>query len=293
MAEEQDIQQQEQRPFFQSPQFGFYSNQVEDNMVQAQQEEAEMAMMQQFMDTKRVNPAELQMGLNPQQQVSNPYEQDYADNYGQYNYDPNENVNDEQTDFYDPSQNMNVDYGDVSFDGIPTDREPKGSGKGDFRGTKDVAAVRHNNPGAMWPGPSSKKFGSTTYEVLNDRQKNKIATFPTVVHGGAAQFDLLYNKYTDKSLEQIIKIWSGGNHYKQYAQSVSKQTGLKSDTIITKEMMRDPKIALPIAKAMSQIEAGREYPMNSQEWQNAYTMFYEVNFMNQNTQPNNKQGGYL
>ncbi len=54
------------------------------------------------------------------------------------------------------------------------------------------ATIRNNNPGGMYPGKSSKKFGSTSYETLRSKDGvHKIATFPTKLHGAAAMFDLL------------------------------------------------------------------------------------------------------
>jgi hypothetical protein len=40
-----------------------------------------------------------------------------------------------------------------------------------------LATIRTNNPGAMRPDPSSKKFGATTFESLSDG--NKIAILLT------------------------------------------------------------------------------------------------------------------
>ncbi len=67
------------------------------------------------------------------------------------------------------------------------------------------ASIRNKNPGAMEPGPSSKKFGSTSYETLQWTYKgkpavNKCATFPTSHHGAAAMFDLLQ----DRGFEGLI-----------------------------------------------------------------------------------------
>lgn len=51
------------------------------------------------------------------------------------------------------------------------------------------ASIRNNNPGAMYPGPSAKKFGSKRFETLKSHDgTHKIACFDDPVHGAAAQF---------------------------------------------------------------------------------------------------------
>ena len=137
------------------------------------------------------------------------------------------------------------------------------------------AAIRHNNPGAMWPGPSSEKFGATGYQMLNDGlgQGNRIATFPTPEQGGAALFDLLDRRYTGKTLADAIDKWSGGNSSSAYAARVAQATGLTPDTVLTRDMVRDPATALAIANAMAGHEAGRKFPMPEGGWNRAHALF--------------------
>ncbi len=141
--------------------------------------------------------------------------------------------------------------------------------------TRVPASVRSNNPGAMWPGPSASKFGSTRHEVLNDGlgQGNKIAIFDTKEQGGAALFDLFKDRYAGKTLAAAIYRWSGGNASGEYVRSVAKALGVNPNDVITKEMLDDPEFAIPLAKAMSKFEAGREYPMSDAEWRRAHEMF--------------------
>lgn len=143
----------------------------------------------------------------------------------------------------------------------------------DYRGQKASAAIRYNNPGAQWPGPSAKKFGMTHSVTLNDGQNNKIAVFPTMVHGAAAQFDLLNRRYTGMTLGRAIKKWSGGNNWRGYVAGVTKRTGIGSSTVITKEMMQDPKFAITLTKAMSQHEANKKGVMSDQNWAQAHQYF--------------------
>lgn len=137
------------------------------------------------------------------------------------------------------------------------------------------ASVRHNNAGAMWyVGGWQKKFGAEFGQKLNDGlgQGNQIASFPTPVHGAAA---LLYQlnrpSYVSKSVRGAIGTWSGGNNVGSYL-SVLRSAGFTPDQSVS-EIMASPESAVAFAKAMARHEAGTEYPMSEEEWQQAYDMF--------------------
>lgn len=134
------------------------------------------------------------------------------------------------------------------------------------------ASIRYNNPGAQYPGPSSRKFGSTHTEIIGGG--HKIAVFPTAVHGAAAQFDLLHRRYTNMSLQKAIARWSGGNYVTTYLRVIKKDTGLKPTDVLTKQMVETPEIAIPIARAMSRQEAGKAYPISGEHWQAAHAMAF-------------------
>lgn len=142
----------------------------------------------------------------------------------------------------------------------------------DFRGKARQASIRYNNPGAMWPGPSAKKFGAISSVNLADGQGNKIAVFPDAIHGGAAHFDLLSRKYTGVTLGAAVRRWSGGNSVPTYLSVIQRETGLTPDTRLTPDLMRDPHIAIPLAKAMARQEAGRDYPMSDGQWLQAFLL---------------------
>lgn len=144
------------------------------------------------------------------------------------------------------------------------------TGTADFSGQGGPASVRFNNPGAMYPGPSSRKFGATHTETIGGG--HKIAVFPDAVSGAAAQFDLLSSKYTGQSLEKAIAKWSGGNSVDAYLGRITKATGLERGTVLTKEMMADPRVAIPLAKIMSTHEAGTTYPLSDEQWDKAHQM---------------------
>jgi len=137
-----------------------------------------------------------------------------------------------------------------------------------FLGQKGPASIRYNNPGAMYPGPSSKKFGSTETETIGGG--HKIAVFPDAVSGAAAQIDLLHRNYTGKTLQSAITKWSGGNDVPTYLKVIQKETGLSPDTILTPELIEDPKVGIAIARAMALQEAGKSYPLSDDQWLEAH-----------------------
>lgn len=135
----------------------------------------------------------------------------------------------------------------------------------------------------MEPGPSSRKFGSSSFETLRwtgpdgTPRTNRIATFSTSEHGAAAMFDLLDRKYTGISLQAAVAKWCGGYWAKEYAARVEEASGLKAADILTKDAIRDAAHAIPIAKAMARMEAGCDYPMDDAGWQSGHRMaFREV-----------------
>lgn len=137
------------------------------------------------------------------------------------------------------------------------------------------ASIRNKNPGAMYPGRSSRKFGSTAFEILRSKDgTHKIATFPTSEHGAAAQFDLLHRSYCDRTIEKAIKKWCGGYYAMSYLKILDDKAGIKATDILTKRMVKDPDIAIPIAKAMAWQEAGRDYPLDDDEWKSAHAMAF-------------------
>lgn len=144
---------------------------------------------------------------------------------------------------------------------------------------KIPASIRHNNPGCMWPGPSSEKFGAETHETLRDKQRNKIAHFPDPVSGAAAQFDLLNRVYVGRSIKDALATWGGGNYADEYTAVVCKRTGLKPDDRLTASYLKDPKTGVKFAKAMAFHETGYEYPLTDKQWKEAHAeVFGESSF---------------
>jgi hypothetical protein len=135
------------------------------------------------------------------------------------------------------------------------------------------ASIRNNNPGAMYPGKSAKKFGSTSYETLRSKDGvHKIATFPTSTHGAAAQFDLLARAYTGMTLEKAITKWCGGFYAPTYIKVLKDRADVTAETVLTKAMLADHEIAIPLAKAMAWQEAGCDFPLKDEDWLEAHQM---------------------
>lgn len=153
----------------------------------------------------------------------------------------------------------------ISFD----DLIPQSSGATQLTVTprgRVPASIRNNNPGAQWPGPSSKKFGSSGTEILNDGQGNKIAYFDDPVDGAAAQFDLLARKYADRPLYQALREYAGNNNVGSYLKVIKQRTGLNPNQVVTRDMLADPDFGPKFASAMAYHEAGQEYPLTQEQW---------------------------
>jgi hypothetical protein len=136
------------------------------------------------------------------------------------------------------------------------------------------ASIRNRNPGAMYPGTSSKKFGSTSFEWL-ENGKHKCATFPSDVQGAAALFDLLASsKYVDgkRTVREIITKWCGGYYVSTYLSVLEKKAGVTADTVLTRGLLCNPDIAIPLAQAMALQEAGQAYPLDVDGWRQAHTL---------------------
>lgn len=141
---------------------------------------------------------------------------------------------------------------------------------------KPPASIRNNNPGAMYPGPSAKKFGAQRHEVLTSKDGvHKIATFATPIQGAAAQFDLLSSKaYTGRSIEDAIRKWCGGFYVSTYIKVLEGEAGVSRKAMLTRDLLCDARIAIPLAKAMALQEAGQPYPMSDEDWDRAHAMAF-------------------
>jgi len=127
----------------------------------------------------------------------------------------------------------------------------------------------------MYPGPSAKKFGSTSYETLRSRDgTHKIATFPTHLHGAAALFDLLDRSYTGRTVEQAITKWCGGYHVSTYLRVLQQKGNIPPNLALTKAFLRDHSRSIDLVRAMAWQEAGQDYPLSEQEWLQAHSMAF-------------------
>ena len=131
------------------------------------------------------------------------------------------------------------------------------------------ATVRSNNPGGMYPGSAANMFATTGTSTIGGG--HKIANFSTPFHGAAANFQNLTSPkhYVGKTIAQAMRTWSGGSR------AVPGPGGKNYDpnTIITKEMVRDPNFAIPFMKAVASGEAPGKYPMDDAQWAQAHRWF--------------------
>lgn len=138
------------------------------------------------------------------------------------------------------------------------------------------ASIRNHNPGAMYPGPVSKRFGSTSFQVLKSKDgTHKIATFATDIQGAAAQFYLLGSPaYADgkRTVRQAIEKWCGGFYVSTYLRVLEEQAGVSRDARLTRAMICNPDVAIPLARAMAWQEAGRDYPLEDEGWRQAHAL---------------------
>lgn len=134
-----------------------------------------------------------------------------------------------------------------------------------------AASVRNNNPGAQWPGSVASQFGATGSE--NVAGGNKIATFDDPVKGAAAEMALLDKNYSGMPLGAAISKWSGGNSGAAYAAHIAKDTGLTPDTVISPQLLRGPQ-GVALAKSMANWEAGGQYPLSDQQWEQAHQLAF-------------------
>lgn len=135
------------------------------------------------------------------------------------------------------------------------------------------AAIRTNNPGAMWGNSLAIKWGALPKaEVLHDGlgQGNNIAIFPSPLQGACAQMDLWRSNYAGMTLAAADKKWSGGNSSSAYINFLcSKVPGLTPSTVISKAYLAGPN-GWKLMKYQAQWEAGQVYPnMTDGQWQEA------------------------
>lgn len=127
----------------------------------------------------------------------------------------------------------------------------------------DPASVRYNNPGAQYPSGEAARFGQTGYGVIGGG--HKIAAFPDPVSGAAANFDLLYRNYTNMPIGEAGRKWTGGHGF--------GIPGYDPSTVLTRQMLDDPTVAIAIMKAVARREAGRDSPLTDDQWMAGYRKF--------------------
>lgn len=140
------------------------------------------------------------------------------------------------------------------------------------------ASIRNRNPGAIYPGPSARRFGARATETLVSRDgRHQIASFSDATSGAAALFDNLCHAgpkggryYRDKSIDAAIRTWCGGHHAEAYLRVIARRAGLARDTVLDLAFLRDPARVIPLARAMAWQEAGQDFPLDEAGWQAAH-----------------------
>ncbi len=127
----------------------------------------------------------------------------------------------------------------------------------------EPASLRYCNPGAQYPSARAALFGQLGYGIIGGG--HKIATFPTLINGAAANFDLLNRKYVGMTMGAAGKQWTGS-----YGFGIP---GYSDEMVLTREMLDDDKLAIAIMKAIAGRESGRKNNLNDDEWQQAHAMF--------------------
>ncbi len=136
------------------------------------------------------------------------------------------------------------------------------------------ASVRTKNPGAQYPGPSSRLFGGTSHAIIGGG--HQIAIFPTMVDGASSHMHLLWRVYTGLTFSAAIAKWSGGNNINSYLRVIEARTRWNRHDYVTKQLLETPDMAIELCKAMARHEAGIEYPMTDAQWVEAHEQFMTV-----------------
>ena len=139
----------------------------------------------------------------------------------------------------------------------------------------EPAAIRHKNPGAMWPGSIATKWGSTKWVYLNDGtgqggngKGNKIATFDNWEDGICAQLDLWRSspRYKNQPFGKAIAIWSGGNHVQSYINYVKARIPeMDEHTIMNDAFWKSP-TGVKFLKVQAAHEAGKPIPASDDDY---------------------------
>jgi hypothetical protein len=125
------------------------------------------------------------------------------------------------------------------------------------------ANVRSNNPGALKPGAAAQLFDTTGTSIIG--RGNTIATFPSPVHGAAANMtNLATQTYVGKTIGQIGRTWTGG--------AKGGVIGYNPNTVVTAQMMRDPAFMIPFMQAIARNEGG-VFPMSDAQWGQAFDWY--------------------
>jgi len=147
--------------------------------------------------------------------------------------------------------------------GIGRSTSPSTATQRDDVSGNQPASFRYNNPGAQYPSAEAAKFGQTGYGIIGGG--HKIARFPSPVNGAAANFDLLYRKYTGMPIGAAGTKWTGAHGF--------GVPGYNPNSILTKQTLDDQVQAIALLKAIAGRESGRGNNLSEEQWRQAHRMF--------------------
>lgn len=97
-------------------------------------------------------------------------------------------------------------------------------------------AQRHNNPGNIKYAKWLEKFGATKGQAAKDG--GNFAQFPSLQAGQSAMVDLLGRPtYKNKTVNEALRIWTGGDTYKNIPSDIGNQVVSKLDSIGRKKLL--------------------------------------------------------
>ncbi len=143
---------------------------------------------------------------------------------------------------------------------------PKGSHKKEssipYNGTD--ATIRYNNPLGAWPSDADNQFGILGYGNLKDGEGNKIGRFPSVVHGAAANLNLLRRKYKGLTMREVVDKWRG-------RKGTPVPLGLYENEVLDDSILNNKARTINLLQQMAKHES-RNFEMTESQWEAAYEM---------------------
>lgn len=131
----------------------------------------------------------------------------------------------------------------------------------DYDGTP--ANIRYNNPAAAYPRPADNAYALEGYGIIGGG--HKIGKYPTVVHGGASNMDLLANSYKGLTVRQAVNKWRGRG-------GTPIPEGYEEGQVINDDFVSNKDTMVDFFKKMADHEHP-DFEITRETWGAAYDMF--------------------